>query len=105
MSNSLAWTIINTVLSLALSLIIVHKLLNWFDNFNRLERAGMGIMAGSVLLTIPALWLYGPTPFDQWTTALIRLGAVLYFMGRLSRHRRHWLRNEATKRQAQEHLQ
>lgn len=103
MSNGLAWTIINTILSLALSLILVHKLLNWFDNFNRLERFGMGLMAGSVLLTIPALWLYGPTPFDQWTTALLRLGAVVYFVGRLSRHRRHWIRNRAMIEAARNH--
>lgn len=94
MTNAHIWTLINTVLSLALSLILVHKLLQWFDSFNRLERAGMGIMAGSVLLTIPALWLYGPTPFDHWTTGLLRFGAVLYFIGRLSRHRGHWRRNQ-----------
>jgi hypothetical protein len=95
MMSGLFWIIINTLLSLVLSAMLIHKLVNWRDNFIPLERIGMGLMAGSVLMTIPVIWTHGPTPFDTWTTTVLRLGAVLYFAGRLSRHMRHF-RNNAT---------
>lgn len=95
---------LNTILSLALAAILAHKLTSWRDSFNCAERMGMGLMAGSVLLTIPLMWA-APSPFDFWSTALLRGGAVIYFLGRLSRHYRHWCRNQATIEQARVHQQ
>jgi hypothetical protein len=75
-------------------------MVNWRANFNKPELMGMGLMAGSVLMTIPVLWTHGPTPFDYWTTGMLRFGAVLYFFGRLTRHMRHYRNNDAMVSQA-----
>ena len=100
-----AWALTNSVLSVMLSFILIHKLTAWYETFNQAERTGMGIMAGAVLCTIPLMWHNGDTPFDDWSTMLLRGGAVMYFLGRLSRLYKHWWANDRMRQDAEAHFQ
>lgn len=95
-----AWSIANAALSGGLAAILSYKLIVWGASYNFPERLGMGLMGGSVILTIAPLLTSGPTPFDGWSTALLRLGAIIYFAARLYRLIKHRHANTRAKRDA-----
>ena len=97
------WIILNSVLRLVLAFILTFKLVAFYDNFKPTERVGMGLMGGSAILTLAPIWTNGPTPFDDWSTFVFTLGAVVYFVGRLTRHRRHNRANDLMIAQARAH--
>lgn len=95
------WAILNGIFGLSAAGIVTYKLVVIPYKFNRLELLGMGLIGSGMVLTI-ALLLERDTPFDDWSTALLRAGCCVYFVGRLLRHR---LANWTMKRQARAHLE
>ncbi|MDF2603028.1 hypothetical protein [Sphingomonas sp.] len=83
------WISLNATLALLVCGLATYKLLAHFDDFKPIERVGLGIMAGSVLLTLPPLVVEGGTPFDDWSPAALRLGIALYLAGKVERLLRH----------------
>lgn len=90
----IAWDVLNSLARLAIAGIIVWKLLRFPGLFNAWERAGMSVAAGCSILTITVIWEAERSPFDGWATTLFSVGILLYFIGRSTRHFRHWQRNE-----------
>ena len=86
--------ILNVVFALGVTACATYKLIVHFDMLKAVERIGLGLMAGSVLMTIPPLITEAPTPFDDWSPAILRLGAFLYLFGRAERLWRHRRANE-----------
>ena len=101
-----AWTIINVLSSIIVAMIVTFKLLAYPDQFNLGERAGMGMVAGGMLMRIgPILskgFLSERTPFDDWSVTLLHVGLATYFIARILRVHRHWINNERAKRAARE---
>lgn len=72
--------------------IILVKLLRWGAHFNAAERLGMALIGSAMVLTMPLLFPHpAVTPFDGWSASVLRLGCMIYFLGRL--HRRQPLLN------------
>ena len=94
------WIIVNAILSIGLATLVSYELVSWGSSYNYPERVGMGLIGGSVILTIGPLLTSEPTPFDGWATALLRVGAILYFSARLSRFIKHRHANTKAKRDA-----
>ncbi len=82
-----AWAIVNAVLSSVVFGIVAFKLAVWHDRFNAMERFGMGLLGAGCLLTLGPILSDGPTPFEDWSGSLLRVGCTLYFIGRILRHR------------------
>lgn len=95
----IVWDIANSLLRLALAVILVWKVLRFNPLFNTFERWGQSIMGGTSLLTITVIWDLQRSPFDGWATTLFTLGALMYFIGRMTRHWRHEKANLAQIRQ------
>lgn len=82
--------IINGGLGLLIIAMILHKLFFDPDDLNGIERVGLGLISGGMVLTTAALAMHG-TPFDDWSFNMTRVGfalfnyARLYAMGRRSR--------------------
>jgi hypothetical protein len=102
------WPILNSLAGLIVAIIIAIKLASWPANFNAAERYGMGMIGGGSLLSIPPMiafsnpeW-FGATPFDDWSSALLRIGCCIYFIGRMMRHR---ISNWSARRIARKHLE
>lgn len=85
----IAWDILNSLARLAITVILVWKLVRFPQLFNSWERYGMSIAAGCSVLTITVIWEAQRSPFDGWATTLFSLGIFLYFIGRMTRHWRH----------------
>lgn len=83
------WDILNVVLALFITATATFKLVWFYDDFKPTERVGLGIIAGSVLLTVPSLLDTSPTPFDDWSPAALRVGIAFYFVGKAERLLRH----------------
>ena len=98
------WAFINITTGIVVAVIIVFKLAGYNDTFNWGERIGMlGIAMFSVLRVGPILGrrvLEADTPFDDWTVTALHLSIAVYFVARMYRLHRHWIRNERAKRQA-----
>jgi hypothetical protein len=83
------WAAVNALTGAVACGIIGYKLLLWHSRFNGIERFGMGLLAGGCILTIaPTLWI-DPTPFEEWSGALLRTGLAVYFIGRMLHHPSH----------------
>lgn len=83
------WDILNVAFALGITAFATIKLLYYYDDFKPIERGGLGIMAGSVLLTVPPLLTTAATPFDDWSSVALRLGIFLYLAGKVERLMRH----------------
>ena len=86
--------ILNVIFALGVTACATYKLIVHFDSLKQVERIGLGLMAGSVLMTIPPLITAAATPFDSWSPAILRLGAFLYLFGRAERLMRHRRAND-----------
>lgn len=89
-----AQPLINCALGLGVAAYLLHRLLCCGLQYNRAERAGMGAIAGGMILATPALWL-ASTPFDEWSFNVARFGVAIYVMSGGMRRDRHRLRNMA----------
>lgn len=85
----IAWDILNSLARLAITGILIWKLVRFPTLFNVWERFGMSIAAGCSVLTITVIWEGQRSPFDGWATSLFSIGVLLYFVGRMTRHWRH----------------
>ncbi|MEO7467814.1 MAG: hypothetical protein ABIV36_12425 [Sphingobium limneticum] len=90
----IAWDILNSLARVAITLILVWKLIRFQGLFNAWERTGMSIAAGCSLLTVTVIWQGQRSPFDGWATTLFSIGVLLYFIGRMTRHWRHERANQ-----------
>jgi hypothetical protein len=85
----IAWDILNSLARLAITIILVWKLVRFPGLFNAWERNGMAIAAGCSLMTVTVIWDGQRSPFDGWATTLFSIGVLIYFTGRMMRHWRH----------------
>lgn len=99
------WNIVNAIGSVGLAAVLSYMMIIWGNAYNFPERLGMGLMGGSVILTITPLLTTEPAPFDGWATALLRFGAILYFAARLYRLVKHRHANTKAKRDAVAHME
>lgn len=98
------WVVASIVARVGIMLVLVYKLTVWHDSFNSPERVGMGMAAGSVVMTLPALWHAPENPFAEWAAAIFMVGLLVYFAGRLWRLQAHYSNNREAIRKAREHL-
>lgn len=97
MNTTLTYGVINVVCSLIVFGIVAFKLIWRSDRFTWVESLGMGLLAAGCIMTIGPL-THKPSPFDDWSIALFRIGCAVYFVGRLTRHK---LNNHRARRQAE----
>jgi len=90
----IVWDILNSLARLAIAVILVWKLVRFWDLFNAWERHGMAVAAGTAVMTITVIWEGQRSPADGWATTLFSFGVLLYFIGRGSRHWRHERNNK-----------
>ena len=101
------WAVVNSVLRLALTMLLTYKIIKHGHQLIPLERVGMGMMGGGGLLSVPVIMGNAndtTTPFDGWSTSVLTIGALLYFSGRLTRHIRHERNNKRAAQQARDYL-
>lgn len=89
--------VLNSALRLCVTVLLVYKLVIFYDNLKILERAGIALIASGTFMTIPPLWAIRPTQpvFDGWATSVMTFGILMHFTGRMMRHIRHNRANEA----------
>lgn len=83
------WPILNTLASVVAAAIITYKLACLHDHFSRVELAGLSLIGAGLILTIGPILSTAPTPFEDWSGTMIRVGLSVYFVGRMLTHRRH----------------
>lgn len=101
MTETIAFDVLNVIASLTVFGIAAYKLIWRPRSFTWVERLGLGLLAAGCIMTIGPL-TFKPSPFDDWSIALFRVGVAIYFVGRLTRHK---LNNALARKQAQRHLQ
>lgn len=99
------WLVLNSLVRMAIALIVVYKLVAYGENLNRWERGGLCLAGACGLLTIPSIWKVSASPFEGWGATLFAIGILIYFIGRLIRLHRHDMANREMVRRAQEHLE
>lgn len=82
------WPYINALASIVAAAIISYKLTCLHGRFNRAEMAGMSLIGAGLILTIGPILSTAPTPFEDWSGTMVRVGLSVYFIGRLLRFRR-----------------
>lgn len=99
MTETVAFDTLNVLASLIVFGIVAFKLASYPEKFTWVERVGMGLMAAGCVMTIGPI-TFKPSPYDDWSTMLMRVGAAIYFVGRLTRHRfANWqMRRDARRR-------
>lgn len=65
--------------------LVIYKLLYRFNSLNKPERAGLCLLGGSSLLTIPPMLQTEVTPFDDWAGLTFVIGIAAYLIGRIMR--------------------
>lgn len=86
MTETVVFDTLNVIASLTVFGIIVYKLWTKPEAFTWVECLGMGALAAGCVMTIGPI-TFKPSPFDDWAAMLMRVGAAIYFVGRLTRHR------------------
>lgn len=100
MIASVVFATLNVLASTVIAGIVIFKLTVRVERFTCVERIGMGLAAAGALLTIGPV-VHDPSPFDDWSGVLMRVGMATYFIGRITRHR---VNNWSTRRDAERHL-
>lgn len=95
------WPILNAAAGLIAAGIIAYKLVVLPWKFTPIELTGMGLLGGGMVLTVGPILSTIPTPFEDWSGFLIRLGVAVYFTGRATRHR---YNNWVAVRHARQHM-
>lgn len=88
---------LNVLASLIVAGIITYKLTALSEKFTIVESVGMGLIAAGVVMTIGPI-TFKPSPYDDWSGTVMRVGLAVYFVGRMTRHR--W-NNYLQRRQAE----
>lgn len=95
----------SAVMSAAVAVVLVVKLLRFNEQFRGDERVGMGLVGAMSILRIgPILAAPETTPFSDWSTFLMAVGVFLMIYGRLRRLIRHERSNTAAVDAAAAHL-
>lgn len=94
MTVSVMFDVLNVLASLIVFGIISYKLIAFPGKFTWVERVGMGLLAAGCMMTIGPI-TSRPSPFDDWSAVLLRFGAAIYFVGRMTRH---WMNNRSMER-------
>jgi hypothetical protein len=89
------WAICNTAFSIIAIVLLTYKLAFQSADTSCPERIGLGLIASGLTLNIGPILAqvhtsYGdgfPTPFDNWASMMIRVGAICYFWVRIARWR------------------
>jgi uncharacterized membrane protein YgdD (TMEM256/DUF423 family) len=81
----------------------VHRFRN---KMNWIQRLGLGLIAGSALLTVPVIIDNGRngTPFDVWSGIFLSVGILVFAWGCMVRLYGHEWNNAAANRAAERHL-
>lgn len=82
------WIIVNVFLRATLTALLAYKLIVYNEQFNMMERLGMGFIGGCSFMTIAIIYdaKHAGTPFDGWAGSFMTAGCVIYFLGRMARH-------------------
>lgn len=91
----------NVLSSFAVFVIVFYKLVWRRKHFTWIETIGMGMLAAGCIMTIGPI-THKPSPFDDWSVAMFRVGCAVYFIGRLTRHR---VNNWSQRNAARKHLE
>lgn len=86
MTETLAFDVLSVVTSLIVFCIACYKLIWRPRAYTWVERLGLGLLAAGCIMTVGPI-TFKPSPFDDWSIALFRIGVAIYFVGRLTRHR------------------
>lgn len=97
----MVWPILNMTFGLIAAGIIAYRLAGDGEPLTFMERVGFGFVGAGMILTIGPVMFDSPTPFEDWSAALLRFGFVIFLIGQLLRHRHI---NAAMVRQARRHL-
>lgn len=96
------FNVINASLSLFVTLVVVYKITNFRDQANSLERFGLGLMGSGSFLTVPVSLFKNDNPFEGWAVTLLRIGVIVFLVGRTLRDRRHKRNNDIQARWGEE---
>ncbi|MET0439141.1 MAG: hypothetical protein ABW043_16775 [Devosia sp.] len=93
------------LVGVAMIAVLVVKVTVYPDNFNWIERAGMAISAGTIVLRSPAI-MNSPeiTPFSDWSTLVFMIGLLMMHAGRLFRLHKHAKKGDRARDAAELHL-
>jgi hypothetical protein len=82
---------VNSSARVVVSFIMVHHLLVFYDAYKFQQRLGMALIGSGSLFTIPPIWSIRPDTdvFDGWSTFMITLGIIVFFVGMENRFIRH----------------
>lgn len=95
----------SALMSAAVAIVLVIKLMRYNALFRIDERLGMGLVGAMSILRIgPILAAPETTPFSDWSTFLMALGIFLMIYGRLRRLNRHARANTLAADAAEMHL-
>lgn len=97
--------LLSATLGVVFAVVMVTKILQFPDAFNRVERWGMALAGGTMILRIPTI-IVSPetTPFSDWANLAMTLGMVMMSAGRLVRLMRHARSNTRAIDAAEAHL-
>lgn len=95
------WPIVNSVCGLIAAATIGYLLAFPPVSFTLWERIGLGLAGAAMILTVGPILSPAPTPYEDWSTAMLRIGIEIFLVFNLLRHR---LANAAARRQARRHL-
>jgi hypothetical protein len=85
MIEKVVFDTLNVLASMIVFAIVSWKLIAQPQKFTWIERVGMGLTAAGCILTIGPV-TFKPSPYDDWSGVLMRVGMALYFIGRMTRH-------------------
>lgn len=95
----------SAIFGVTVAALLVVKLTMFPEQFKRIERIGMGLVGGTMILRIgPIVSSPETTPFSDWSTTLMTFGLVLMHWGRLARLIRHARIGTLAKDAAEAHL-
>lgn len=102
--------VLNLGLRSIFMLCMIYGLIRLGAGLNLLQRAGMGFAGGAALMTIPPAWAYyftsnDATPFDGWSTSILMIGCIMFFLATMRRYRNHERANAEQARRSLAHLE
>jgi hypothetical protein len=84
------WDIVNALGRFVIVTMVIWELVKFPHMLTSTERAGMSLMGGAALMTIPVIFaLPARSPFSDWASTVMTYGIVIYLFGRMTRLRRH----------------
>lgn len=95
------WPILNVACGAIVAVILAYRLAIEPHTLTTMERVGMGLFGAGCILTIGPIISVAPTPYEDWSATLLRIGGAVFFIGQLLRHRH---LNAAARRHARRHL-